>query len=66
MYHECFFCNHSFEDYAIAKGYVHIIGKYLICQSCLAELRDALEADIAKKVEEDVEAVEQTKNVFLI
>lgn len=66
MFYECFFCNHPFEDNAIAKGYVHFIGKYLICTNCLAELRDALDASSVKEMEEDVEVLEHTNNILLV
>ena len=55
MFYGCSLCDHSFAFDAVEKGYLHRVGKLLICEICIAELGEALGLDIKKETVSDVD-----------
>jgi len=48
MFNECFCCGNSFGYDALEKKHLHRVGRYLVCNICLAELNGALGIELSE------------------
>lgn len=49
MFYGCSLCAHSFDFDAVENGYLRRVGKLLICEVCMAELKEALGLNVTKE-----------------
>jgi len=64
MFHACILCGESYGYTPLEDGFLHMVGKHLICNNCLSDLKKAMGILDIRLVDDKCRPECSTKDVF--